>query len=211
MKYRVDNVPWPWKPLWLAFGWILGVAWWLLFQTLNLACRIRIVGRESIGGGTGFIYSVWHTSWLLWFVVFVRSHRRHVWMQHHAAYMKPVHVALRLMGIRIILGSGGEEGRAAVDRLAECLRSGHSTAISPDGPAGPPGVLKKGVLHLALKSGVPVVPVRLSTSAALTLPTWDRKRVPLPFSRITVRFGEPVTVTEDALERAAEIISRQMT
>jgi lysophospholipid acyltransferase (LPLAT)-like uncharacterized protein len=132
-------------------------------------------------------------------------------MQHPAAYMKPVHVALHLMGIGVILGSGGEEGRQAADLLEESVREGFSTAISPDGPRGPSGLLKKGVLHIALKSGVPILPVRLATSRGIVLPSWDKKLVPLPFSTIRVFIEEPLTVTEGNLEEVAEVLTERMT
>ena len=212
MRYRVDNVPAPWRPFWLAWSWLVGLGLWILGNLLNLTLRVRIEGRPPsapIGDGP-FIYSLWHQYWLLWFVTFARSHRQHAWMQHAAAYMKPVHVVLRLMGIRILLGSGGEDGRRAASELVGLLGEGWSTAVSPDGPSGPVGVLKKGVLHIALQSGVPVQPVRFEASRCVRLRSWDRKPVPLPFARITVVFDEPVVVTEENFDAAGEILTRRM-
>jgi hypothetical protein len=123
--------------------------------------------------------------------------------------MKPVHVALRLVGIRFLLGSSGEEGREAARELVNCLRGGNSTAISPDGPHGPCRVLKKGVLHLSRDSGVPILPLHLSASRAIRV-GWDQKTIPLPWSRITVRYGPPVTVTEDDFERAGRVLADSM-
>lgn len=171
---------------------------------------MRIEGRENLGEHESFIYSLWHHLWFLWFVAFVRSHRRHAWMQHPAAYMKPVHILLRLMGVRVVLGSGGEEGRQAATTLVGLLKQGWSTAISPDGPSGPARVLKKGVLHIALESGVPVVPVRLDAKPALRLPSWDKKLVPLPFAGIIVVFGKPVTVTKENFAEAGGLLARRM-
>jgi len=114
------------------------------------------------------------------------------------------------MGVRVLLGSWGEEGRQAAERLAEMLRSGWSTTISPDGPHGPAGVLRKGVLYLSLGSGVPVLPVRFAASHAIALPSWDRKSVPLPFSRIRVFFEEPITVTEDNFGESGRVLADKM-
>jgi lysophospholipid acyltransferase (LPLAT)-like uncharacterized protein len=132
-------------------------------------------------------------------------------MQHPAAYMKPVHIGLRLMGIRILLGSGGEEGRKAARELVELLSKGWWTVISPDGPYGPEGVLKKGVLHIAMHSRAPILPVQFIASRTFVLPSWDRKLLPLPFSRITVVIGEPIKVTEVNFDRAAGLLEERMT
>jgi len=122
--------------------------------------------------------------------------------------MKPIHIGLKLMGIRVLLGSGGEEGRKAANDLVDSLRKGWSTVISPDGPQG---VLKKGVLHIALQSGVPILPVRFIAPRAFTLPSWDKKPLPLPLSRVTVVLGEPITVNESNFEEAAKLLADRMT
>jgi hypothetical protein len=209
MAYRVDNVPALWRPFWLAYSWIVGIGLWCAWNLLILTCRVRLEGEQHHIGRENYIYSLWHESWFLYFAAFVRSHRRHVWLQHPNAYMKPVHVALRLAGIQFLLGSGGEEGREAARELVARLRGGSSTAISPDGPHGPCRVLKKGVLHLARDSGVPILPLRLSASRAIRT-GWDRKAIPLPWSKITLAYGSPITVTEDDFERAGRMLADAM-
>jgi lysophospholipid acyltransferase (LPLAT)-like uncharacterized protein len=209
MAYRVDNVPAWWRPFWLAYSWIAGIVFWCAWNLLILTCRIRFEGEQHHVGRENYIYSLWHESWFLYFAAFVQSDRRHVWLQHPDAYMKPVHVALRLVGIRFLLGSSGEEGREAARELVNCLRGGSSTAISPDGPHGPCRVLKKGVLHLSRDSGVPILPLHLSANRAIRV-GWDQKAIPLPWSRITIRYGPPVTVTGDDFERAGQVLADSM-
>jgi lysophospholipid acyltransferase (LPLAT)-like uncharacterized protein len=208
--YRVDNVPAWWRPFWLAYSWLVGIGFWCAWNLLSLTCRIRFEGEQPLGDSENYIYSLWHESWFLYFVIFVRSHRRHAWLQHPDAYMKPVHVAMRLAGIEILLGSEGEEGREAARELTSHLRAGGSTAISPDGPRGPSRVLKKGVLHLARDSGVPILPLRFSASWAIRA-GWDGKVVPFPWSTITVSCGSPIAVTEGDFERAGHRLTDFMT
>ena len=109
---------------------------------------------------------------------------------------------MRLGGIDTILGSTGHGGRKAAEQLVRELRAGRSTGIAPDGPGGPARVLKRGVFHIAAQTGVPIVPLRFTLSRAWQLPTWDRKRLPQPFSTITVRFGKPISVPEDSFDEA---------
>jgi len=55
---------------------------------------------------------------------------------------------------------------------------------------------------MAAQAGVPIVPVDFRLSRALTLRrTWDHKALPLPFSRITVRLGPPITVGSSDFDR----------
>lgn len=211
MRYRVDNVPMIWRPFWLVYSWAVAVLTWLVVLMLHATCKITVEGPVDPVSHGKAIYCLWHKFWFLWAVAFVRSHRRHAWMQHPAAYMKPVHVGLRLMGVRVLLGSRGEEGRKASEDLADLLREGWSTVISPDGPHGPQGVLKKGVLHIALESRVPIFPVRFIASRTFALPSWDKKLLPLPSSRITVVIEEPITVTQSSFGEAAELLATRLT
>lgn len=211
MHYRVDDVPWYWRPFWLAWSWVIALAWLALLILLNVTCRVRIEGADKLTNGGNYVYSFWHQSLGLWFIAFLRKQRGFVWLQHPAAYMKPVHIVLGLMGVRKLLGSSGEEGRNAAAMLTDMVRNGASTVITPDGPKGPPHVLKKGVLHIAAGSGVPVVPVRMRATRAIPLRTWDGKVLPVPFSKIIVTLGTPIQVDEDNFDEAARAIAEAMT
>ncbi|MGH8236857.1 MAG: hypothetical protein ACREXP_07510 [Steroidobacteraceae bacterium] len=67
-----------------------------------------------------------------------------------------------------------------------------------------------GVGHIAVQSGAPIVPLRFTLSRALKLPTWDRERLPLPFSTITVRFGAPIFVDESNFDDAIRATAEQL-
>ena len=211
LRYRVDDVPWFYRPFWLVWSWILALMFGALLTILHVTCRIRFEGSEKLSPGANYIYSFWHRGLGLWFIAFLRRQRGQAWLQHPAAYMKPIHLVLGWMGVRICLGSRGEEGQHAAAVLTELVKDGASTVITPDGPKGPPEVLRKGVLHIAAGSGVPIVPVRLSASPAIRLRTWDGKWLPLPFSRIVVTFASPITVTAANFDEAARELAREMT
>jgi lysophospholipid acyltransferase (LPLAT)-like uncharacterized protein len=207
MSYRVDTVPLPLRPFYLAVAWACGVLLYLYYAICRLTSRISIEGPGNHDLSQHAIFCVWHQSWWAYSVVFVRYPSPHASFSHPAAYMKPVHVALRLMGLKpLLLGSSGEEGRRAADELARLVHDGSSATISPDGPYGPPRTLKKGILHVALKSGVPVVPLTIAASRAVSWPSWDRKKFPLPFGQIRVTVHRPIAVTFKNFDEAGRLI-----
>jgi lysophospholipid acyltransferase (LPLAT)-like uncharacterized protein len=135
----------------------------------------------------------------------------YVWMNHPAWYMKGVHLFRLWMCVRrLVMGSSGHGGKVALNQLTTLLEHGASTFLNPDGPYGPPHIVKDGVLHLSLVSGLPIVAIRIICSRALRLPTWDRKAFPLPGSRITLEYSPPIYVTAATLERVREQISRPL-
>jgi hypothetical protein len=69
-------------------------------------------------------------------------------------------------------------------------------------------VLKSGVIALARLSGAPIVPMAVGTSRYWQLRSWDEFRIPKPFARCVMRFGEPIRVSVDA-DRAAQEAARK--
>ena len=63
------------------------------------------------------------------------------------------------LGSRVVRGSSSSGGGEALEGMVELGRDGVPLAITPDGPRGPAGVCKPGVVRLAARSGLPVVPV----------------------------------------------------
>jgi lysophospholipid acyltransferase (LPLAT)-like uncharacterized protein len=199
---RVDTVPALVKPIYLAGAWMLALILYSYYGLCRLTSRIVIEGAGDHDLSKHSIFCMWHESWWSYFVVFLRYRSPHAMISHPAAYMKPVHIVFRLMGLnRLLLGSSGEEGRRALNDLAQLVRQGWSTTISPDGPYGPARVLKKGVLHLALQSGAPIAPLTISASRFIPWPSWDSERFPLPFSRIRVTVHQALVVTRGNFDK----------
>jgi hypothetical protein len=85
------------------------------------------------------------------------------------------------------------------------LRAGGDIAITPDGPKGPRLVVQVGCVLAAMRSRAPIVPVGLACRRARRLRSWDRFMVPFPFTRVAVRFGDPIHVPPDLAPAAIEI------
>lgn len=205
---RVDNVPWYLKPLFLSFGYGGGLFFYIYCGLIHLTCRIRFVGAPL--PEQPVIYCIWHQDLVLYFGVF-HTVKRQVWMNHPAWYMKPVHVLLRWTGVEHICpGSSGNSGREALENVIGYLKQGYSTTIASDGPAGPPQVLKPGVIWMSRDAQVPVVPLHFSSSSGRRLGGWDRKFLPRLFSEITVNVGEPIYVNERNMEASGLAISQHL-
>jgi lysophospholipid acyltransferase (LPLAT)-like uncharacterized protein len=209
-KYHVNEVPLILKPMVFLYGYGIAFVGFVYCLVVHLTSNVVVIGKERLEQRPNHIFCFWHTFIWLYFAVFLRN-RLHAWMQHPTWFLKPSHVMLRFIGVRkIVFGSTGHSGKKAADRLVEYLKKGYSTVILPDGPSGPPFIMKKGALHISLQSNVPIAPMRFQTSKPLEIRYWDRRRWPMPFSRITVEIGEPVQVTKDNFEHSYDIISRSL-
>ena len=101
-------------------------------------------------------------------------------------------------GFGFVRGSTGHGGREGFVGLLRVLRAGRSVGMAVDGPRGPFGHVHDGALQLARRSGAAIIPLTVTGRGCVQLKTWDRTLVPLPWARLDVRAGEPLTVPADA-------------
>lgn len=98
---------------------------------------------------------------------------------------------------RFVRGATGGDGGRALVLLRRELDAGHSVGLAVDGPEGPFGSIREGVLHLARLTGVPVVPLVARASRPLVLDTWDRTVVPMPFRGVKMEIGPILWIPRD--------------
>jgi hypothetical protein len=82
------------------------------------------------------------------------------------------------------------------------LGQGQSVVITCDGPKGPVYQVKPGVIALARHKGMPIVPMTYSAPRRWEFGSWDRMRMPKPFSHTVVWVGDPIDVSQEEPETA---------
>ena len=95
-------------------------------------------------------------------------------------------------------------GSSALRGMARAAEEGFHLVVTPDGPKGPPGHLKPGVVALGAMTGCPIVPIGFAVSRFFRLPSWDGTLIPLPFARFALSYGEPLRVPPERGEGAIE-------
>jgi len=113
------------------------------------------------------------------------------------------------MKVRIVRGSstrGGQRALLQLFRMVESGEVGHA-GLTVDGPKGPARQVKPGIIALARRVGVPIIPATFSSKPYWMLGSWDRMVLAPPFSRMVLAIGEPVIPREEAddEELAAEV------
>ena len=81
--------------------------------------------------------------------------------------------------------------------LVKWLRDGHDVVIIPDGPRGPRYDLQPGIIKLAQKTGAKIFPILVDYCNYWELRSWDRFRVPKPFSEVVVTLAPYETIDSD--------------
>ena len=100
------------------------------------------------------------------------------------------------LGMKVLRGSSGKMAVSVKKDFELCLLNGYSGVIAIDGPVGPPLKVKYGSISFSSNTQVPIVPYRAFASCSFSLSTWDRMKIPVPFSTIFIVYGEPLVVEE---------------
>ena len=149
------------------------------------------------------LYAFWHCMMLIPAYVGRKSKIQVLISQHSdGEYIARV---IQRLGFGVIRGSTTRGGMRAVKALVDKIREGYSVAITPDGPRGPRFVVQPGSIYLGKKTQLPIIPTVVGLSSYWALPSWDKFRIPKPFSRALMLYGEPIHIppnlSDEELER----------
>lgn len=170
--------------------------------------RYRNVGPVDAlhRAGQPYILTLWHGELLplLWTL---RRRGLTALVSEHGDGEILARVALSL-GYRTVRGSSTRgAGRALLGMSRAVEEDRRPLAFTPDGPRGPAHTFAPGALMVAQRTGAPVVPVAAGASRAWRLKSWDSFLIPKPFARVTIVYGDPVSVdaptVRDAVGQAA--------
>jgi len=113
-------------------------------------------------------------------------------------------------GFRPVRGSSTRGGVRALLGMHTEIEQGHSVAFTIDGPRGPVYVAKPGPVLLARNVRLPIIPFYVAVERAWILNSWDRLRIPKPFSRVHIRMGRPIMVPPETGAESAKVFHEQM-
>jgi lysophospholipid acyltransferase (LPLAT)-like uncharacterized protein len=189
------------KPMKLRNPWLIRVVAALAARLIKAwmgTVRYRVVNHDGSDHPADadverFIYAFWHESLLS--PVKFRARVR-ILISKHADGELIAQAAQRL-GFGVVRGSTTRGGGGALVELWDCSKAAH-LVFHPDGPRGPRRKVQPGMVMLASRAGLPIVPVGVGYSRAWRARSWDRFALPRPFSRIVFVAGESVRVPADA-------------
>lgn len=176
----------------MAAGWLGAALIRLLRATVRLYHHGDAAMRRLEAEDRRFIVAFWHRHLLLMPYSY-RGERITILISRH----RDGELIARTMGHfghSATRGSSTRGGVGAVRALLRRVREGWDVGITPDGPKGPAGEVKPGVVHLAAAAGIPIQPIAVAASRCRRLASWDRFVVPLPLSSVHIVYGEPLAV-----------------
>jgi lysophospholipid acyltransferase (LPLAT)-like uncharacterized protein len=196
---------------WLIKALGFAVAWVVKLWIGTLRYRYRPLGPNVDPNQPGFegryIYAFWHENMLLLAYQYGRRDIRVLISQHADGQL--IAEACRHLKFRLVRGSTTRGGAEAVRQMLR-LAGGSHLAITPDGPRGPRRQVQPGLVYLAAKTGLPIVPIGIAFHRAWRMRSWDRFALPHPWSAAECVTAEPIEVPEDADKEQLEAYRRRI-
>lgn len=160
-----------------------------LLTILRRTWRIRVRGEIPSSGVVAF----WHGEMLpVW--AFFAGHGA-VALVSRSRDGQRLAQLLERWGYHCVRGSSSRGGKESLEALITFARHGRLVLITPDGPRGPRGVVKRGAVLCAQHAHVPLHWCTVRCRWAWRFErSWDRFLLPLPFAQIELEFSEPIAV-----------------
>ncbi len=177
--------------------------------------RVRVIGEEiALGCLTDYgriAVAVWHQRFLpaLAYVTKFKYFKPIVMISQSKDGGLAAKIADRL-GLVPVRGSSSKGGTTALVAITKALRNNQAVIHIVDGPKGPKGVVKPGLISIAQVSGAVILPVIVSAKKAWLAGSWDRFLIPKPFSEVTIEWGQPFVVPRDLDSDRHEELRREI-
>ena len=191
----------------------------LLIRLYSCSFRLTVENEEAwmnhLQGGGRVLLCNWHQQ----FFAAIGPFRR------YASYSPSLMISMsrdgdfiaavaRRQGWYPVRGSSSRGGSEALRKMVERLRLTGLAAHVVDGPRGPAGQVKPGLVLIAQQADALIVPFSVTASRAWYLKSWDRFLVPKPFAQVCLRFEPPIRLdpaeTREALEEQRRDIEARM-
>ena len=164
------------------------ISWTYKIRVMNLDIEKDILKRGHIP-----IYASWHQRFFPG-IVFFATRKPISIMISQSRDGELISKIVNVLGWHPVRGSSSKGGGQALRDIKKLVRKGYKIAHIVDGPRGPLGDVKPGLLVIAQASGMPIVPTITSAEKKWVFNSWDRFMVPKPFSRVIIRFSDEIHI-----------------
>jgi len=192
---------------------------WMLTSIIEATIRYRVhdphgfLERKDL---KQTIYCFWHNRLALCVKIYYKFSRPHHPTPGVAGLVSAskdgalLSALFNCFGVQPVRGSSSRRGAQALVELTTWAERGYDLAITPDGPRGPRYVLAEGAITLAQFTGLPLVTASYDLNWKISVKSWDRFQIPLPFARCDFRIGKVFHVPRELTPEQREKLRQEV-
>lgn len=191
----------------ILYRYVLPYGGLFIVRLISSTYRIRIMNPEKekklLDKKASLIYASWHQRFFPGITFFsLRKPIAIIISKSRDGEM--ISRVVNILGWYAVRGSSSRGGKDAMEKIKELVPFGYKVGHIVDGPQGPFGVVKPGMIKIAQVQNLPILPTITSAEKKWIFNSWDRFMIPKPFTRIIIRFGDaihvPAELDTDAFE-----------
>jgi lysophospholipid acyltransferase (LPLAT)-like uncharacterized protein len=110
----------------------------------------------------------------------------------------------KLLKFKVFRGSSTRGGAGGLLSMLKNKNADNGFVFTVDGPRGPVYKVKDGCIFFSKKSSLPIIPVWCKISNSYEINSWDKLKIPFPFSKVTVIIEEPIKIEEPLTKKNLE-------
>ncbi len=172
----------------------------LLIRLIAMTCRVTVQGQSGLdtqrANGQPWVYVAWHNNvaMLSWYL----RNQNVACLVSNSKDGELIARSVAPWDFLSVRGSSSAGGAKALIAMIRAVKAGKTGLVTPDGPRGPVFQCQPGAVMIGQKTARPLVPVHLEADRLWVFSrSWDLHKVPKPFSRVVIRYGEPVWIPAD--------------
>lgn len=108
----------------------------------------------------------------------------------------------KMFGYTVVRGSSFKKTIPGTRECISLLKKEVKVGLIADGSRGPRHQAQAGSIQLSRITGAPIYTLTWYARPSYVFSSWDRFILPLPFSKVTLNFGSPMTISPDADKEA---------
>lgn len=170
-------------------GALLYWAVWLYCATFRLKIENEAEWFNYLEEGGRILICVWHQQFFVGVRVFKRYKKYSPALMSSRSLDGQIAAGVaQRVGCYTVWGSSSRGGGTALKAMINRIKQQRLAVHMMDGPRGPAGIVKAGVIAIARGADAAIVPAYAKADRAWYMHSWDRFMIPKPFACVTVNF-----------------------
>ena len=178
----------------------------IVFKTSKINVHGEQHLKDSITSKSPTMICVWHCRFL-YSIYFLQNNNYNVWALSSTHKDSEILAkVLKRWKVNLIRGSSTSGWKNAIIEMKDKLEDSNSIiALTSDGPKGPPKIAKPGSVKLAIKQNANIITMTATSSKFFEFNTWDKLRIPKPFSTIHMHISKPMPIEENKINQMGDV------
>jgi 1-acyl-sn-glycerol-3-phosphate acyltransferase len=181
---------------------------WAKFLLLMSSTKVEVIGLENILRGKTQIFMANHQSDFDILIILANIPGQFRWIAKKELFQIPAFgTAMRAAGYIEVDRYNHHKAMQSLDEAALLIREGNSIMSFPEGTRSRSGIIqvfKQGVFHLAIKSGIPIVPMSIIGSGEIM----PKRSLTVTPGKVKLIIDKPIDTKKFTKESRHELIDQ---